>query len=193
MKIPSRLSMILLLMTVSMLSISTVLGQENNTICSTNSGIPTFAVITNGTEKSLKYYWIDENCNEVEYGTIDPGKTIVQPTYATHPWIVRMADTGTQVGDIIVTQSSEPAVAEVACSIMTDVQLDLTVVNQSQSTAELYWVDNECNETLYATLEAGQSVIQPTYQSHFWVLRDAQTGEILSRTRAAALIAPASS
>jgi len=182
-----------LLSMVSVLSISTVTAQDAQIICSKPSDVATFVVITNGTEQQLNYYWIDENCKQHEYGTIDPGKTVVQPTYTTHAWIVGTTVTGNRVGEQIVPQSAEPLLAEMACSLTTDVQLDLTVVNQSQSAANLYWVDQLCNEVLYATLEAGQTVVQPTYQGHVWVLRNALTGELLTRTRANALIAHPSS
>lgn len=193
MKFFSRLAIIGFLTMILILSFSAVAAQDDSIICSKSSDISTFVVITNGTQQQLKYYWIDENCKQHEYGTIDPGKTAVQPTYATHAWIVGTAVTGNRVGEILVPQSAEPLVAEMACSLMSNVPLNFTVVNQSSSTANLYWVDELCNEIPYATLEAGQSLVQPTYQGHVWVLRDAQTGKLLTRTRANALVAPAAS
>lgn len=37
---------------------------------------------------------------------------------------------------------------------------------------ELWWIDGAGTLVNYATISTGQTVVQPTYDTHNWVLRD---------------------
>ena len=66
-----------------------------------------------------------------------------------------------------------------ACSINDDVSVNVTFVNNSDKTIDVYGVDYECNEQPYATLAPGDSYVQGTFATYPWVFIDAKTGEVL--------------
>ena len=61
--------------------------------------------------------------------------------------------------------------------------VNVTFVNNSDKTIDVYGVDYECNQQLYATLAPrgteGDSHVQGTFATHPWVFIDAETGEVL--------------
>lgn len=57
--------------------------------------------------------------------------------------------------------------------------MNVTFVNNSDKTIDVYWVDYKCNKQLYATLPPGDSYVQGTFATHTWVFIDAETGEVL--------------
>lgn len=68
------------------------------------------------------------------------------------------------------------------CSVDGGAAVAVTFENASARTVSLYWVDQGCGETLYASLVPGATHDQPTYVGHAWRLRagDADpTGEVL--------------
>ncbi|HEX5839419.1 MAG TPA: hypothetical protein VFY26_16400 [Anaerolineales bacterium] len=66
-----------------------------------------------------------------------------------------------------------------ACSISSDVGVNLTFTNNSDSIVDVYWIDYNCEKQLYGTLEPGGSYQQGTYATHPWVFVDAETGDTL--------------
>lgn len=61
--------------------------------CSVKGTTPTNITFTNDSERTLRIYWIDYNCKETFYNTLPPGQSYTQPTFVTHPWSVRDANT----------------------------------------------------------------------------------------------------
>jgi hypothetical protein len=70
------------------------------------------------------------------------------------------------------SSGSEPAVVAVT----------LTVVNNTDTAATLYWVNPQGELKRYATVEPQQSYDQPTYSTHQWVAVFAGSGEQLTFT-----------
>ena len=67
-----------------------------------------------------------------------------------------------------------------ACSISSTALINMTFVNNTGSTIDIYWVDFNCNEVLYfASVSDGQSVPQSTFPTHPWLARDSKTGDLL--------------
>ncbi|MCM2562381.1 Hint domain-containing protein [Lutimaribacter sp. EGI FJ00015] len=48
----------------------------------------------------------------------------------------------------------------------------LTVTNQADAPIELWWIDGEGTLQFYATIQPGDTHVQPTFTDHNWVLRD---------------------
>ncbi len=55
----------------------------------------------NSLQESVNVFWVDYNGKEIKYATLDPGKRFLQPTYITHPWIVRRTSDKRKVGFIV--------------------------------------------------------------------------------------------
>lgn len=56
---------------------------------SVDSRTETLFVVSNQTPSTVDLWWIDYCGREVFYASINPGGTHMQPSYATHPWVVR--------------------------------------------------------------------------------------------------------
>ncbi len=162
-------------------------AQSANPPCAVEDSVSTFVVFTNNTLHNLNFNWINYECTEELYATLEPGQSTVIQTFVTHPWIARRADTGAQVGEVVVPDSGLPLVHEAVCSLDGSIESPLTIVNSSDAPAKFYWVDQECNEIEYGTLAPGETFIQSTYDTHAWVLRSADTGELIGSAVATAL------
>ena len=55
---------------------------------SLNSDRRTELVLVNDGARPFTLYWLDFQGRRRAYATVAPGQTHVQPTYATHPWIL---------------------------------------------------------------------------------------------------------
>ncbi len=53
---------------------------------------------------------------------------------------------------------------------------DVTFRNKGTTTVEVWWVNFQCGETLYATLPAGAEYVQQTYKTHQWKFYEAPAG-----------------
>ena len=54
---------------------------------SIRSGTPTFIHFTNESQKTVAIFWVDYNGKRRCYSIIYPGKSTVQGTHLTHPWV----------------------------------------------------------------------------------------------------------
>eukprot|EP00174_Griffithsia_okiensis_P000792 GO256354.1.p1 GENE.GO256354.1~~GO256354.1.p1 ORF type:complete len:137 (+),score=6.64 GO256354.1:60-413(+) len=45
-------------------------------------------------EMTVAVYWINYNGREQKYNTLTPGRSYVQSTFVTHPWVLREVPTG---------------------------------------------------------------------------------------------------
>ena len=83
-----------------------------------------------------------------------------------------------------LTPATEPPVVPAAtpgqaCSVSSDVSVNITFENHSEKTVNVYWVDYDCNRAIYATLLPDGSYVQGTFATHPWVFVDAETGDVL--------------
>lgn len=56
---------------------------------SESSAIESYVLVSNTSKTPVELMWVDYKGEEVHYATIASGTTHVQPTYATHQWVVR--------------------------------------------------------------------------------------------------------
>lgn len=59
------------------------------------------------------------------------------------------------------------------------VETFVLVSNATGRTLDLGWIDYSGEERQYATIEAGETVIQPTYATHRWTVRDHDNDAVL--------------
>ncbi len=57
--------------------------------CSKDSTTATTILFINNSDSAVDLYWINQQCIEVRYANIEPGKEFLQQTFATHPWRLR--------------------------------------------------------------------------------------------------------
>lgn len=68
-------------------------------------------MFSNDTDAVMDLWWVDYVGKEVYYASISPGTTHMQPSYATHPWVVR--DHISQNPVLMLVAGSQPALAVV--------------------------------------------------------------------------------
>jgi len=57
-------------------------------------------------------------------------------------------------------------------SLSSGAATDLTVINSADGPINLWWIDGTGTLQYYATIQPGQTYVQPTFVDHNWVLRD---------------------
>lgn|GEM_PF-2512633 len=68
-----------------------------------------------------------------------------------------------------------------ACSTGDGEAASIQVVNQSNDTVDLYWVDGACALHFYQTAAPGGTITQSSYATHVWALVDQASGTELGR------------
>lgn len=71
----------------------------------------TFIMFSNDTDVVMDLWWVDYVGQEIYYASINPWTTHMQPSYATHPWVVR--DHISQNPVLMLVAGSQPALAVV--------------------------------------------------------------------------------
>jgi len=148
----------------------------------------------NKSAQASDYYWVDFDGKEQKYGTIEASASVVQDTYFTHPWIVRgqfghivliYIPTETAKQTITISVDAVALAQKYALtsypqlkSLHFDTEIMINFENGSSVPLDYYWVDYDGREQKYGTIEAGATIIQPTYFTHPWIGRD-QSGNIV--------------
>lgn len=84
------------------------LGLEPDRTDRTRSGGPaTTLFVVNATDGSVELFWLDHSGNARSYGTVEPGGTKQQGTYAGHSWRIQTED-GESLG--VYTPTEQPGV-----------------------------------------------------------------------------------
>lgn len=78
---------------------------------SVNSQTETFVMFSNESDSVVDLCWVDYIGNEIYYASISPGTAHMQPSYATHPWVVR--DHISQNPILFMVAGSQPSLAVV--------------------------------------------------------------------------------
>jgi VHL beta domain len=73
-------------------------------LCSGN-GNPVDLTFSNTGVVPIELFWVDYDCQELSYGTVNPGATLFMPTYSSHVWIMRDFE-GNFVGEYITTEEA---------------------------------------------------------------------------------------
>lgn len=62
--------------------------QAETAVFSVRGDKPTTIVFTNSGNRVLRIFWIDYSGARKWYANISPGERHIQPTFASHPWVV---------------------------------------------------------------------------------------------------------
>lgn len=68
-------------------------------VCSQNGGAAIIARFASAHPQAVDVFWVDARCTEQPYGTLEPGASKDQGTFAGHPWRFRDARTRAVVLD----------------------------------------------------------------------------------------------
>ena len=58
-------------------------------------------------------------------------------------------------------------------SVTNGTATNLTIINSADGPIELWWIDGSGIQQFYATIQPGDTYVQPTFEDHNWLLRDA--------------------
>lgn len=76
---------------------------------SINSSTPYKLAVTNKTGGDIQVIWLDYDGKEVLYDTLASGKTYNVDTYATHPWVMRDAESKKNLARLVGDSSTNLA------------------------------------------------------------------------------------
>lgn len=54
----------------------------------------TLTFINGFTDRSVRTWWVNQSCDEIDYGEVLPQSSRLQGSFLLHPWRVRDAQTG---------------------------------------------------------------------------------------------------
>jgi hypothetical protein len=77
-----------LLLTVSSVAMAEEDCQSERSIKSADSDKETKVQFKNASKSKIKIYWINYDGKREFYSDVNPGRSYVQDTYMTHPWVV---------------------------------------------------------------------------------------------------------
>jgi hypothetical protein len=82
---------------------------------SIEGSIPTFIRFDNYMKETVNLYWLNYEAERVFYASLQPGRSLLQQTYVTHPWVVTKKSTGAQPEQCVAIfqPASDPGVAEI--------------------------------------------------------------------------------
>jgi hypothetical protein len=68
-----------------------------------------------------------------------------------------------------------------SCSVSWNTTTTLKIENNHDKYIDVYWMNYQCKEQLYSTVPPGGTLIQPTFVSHPWRIRENGSGKILKQ------------
>jgi len=80
-------------------------------LSSKQGSVSTSVTFINNSSRTIRTYWLNYNGRRVYYAEVEPGKSYVQQTYYTHPWVITNDPSGNCVS--LFLPSKEPGVAVV--------------------------------------------------------------------------------
>ncbi|GAB4232310.1 MAG: hypothetical protein Kow0049_15200 [Stanieria sp.] len=90
---------------VNLIFLPTNINAQENT-CSVESNTPTQITFTNNTANPVNLYWVNYECQEVQYQTIQPQASYTQDTFVSHPWRIRDSQTGELLKEFTPTSAT---------------------------------------------------------------------------------------
>jgi hypothetical protein len=70
------------------------------TVCSVGADASASLVVQNNCTQNVDLWWVSYQCSEAFYSTIQAGAAVVQPSFASHPWRLRLPDAGPVIKEI---------------------------------------------------------------------------------------------
>jgi hypothetical protein len=82
---------------------------------SMEGSISTFIRFDNYSPEAVNLYWLNYDGVRVYYATVGTGRSLLQQTYVTHPWVVTRKDAGSGTDECVAIfqPTSDPGVAEI--------------------------------------------------------------------------------
>ena len=152
-----------------------------NPACTPNAQTDAITLtFVNYTSRPVALYWVGYDCKQQKYATLKPGDSVDQPTYVGHHWLVRDDAADLNLMDFAASDATNMIVPigvlfvspGDTCSSNSSTALNYTFVNTTSRAVDVVWVDQNCKEQTYTTLDAGQTYNQQTYEGHVWRLYD---------------------
>ncbi|KAJ3110984.1 hypothetical protein HDU96_006113, partial [Phlyctochytrium bullatum] len=147
------------------------------TIRSSDAGPETTLTFVNKTSSTLNIFWIDNNGKATKYHSVEPNRSVEQPTYTNHAWEIVNASTSESLATHLAqitpqTLTVRPNAPLAIAPVKTEhdgPETFIKFINASSSTIEVFWVDRKGKETSYRTLAPrSPSQTQQTYTGHAW-------------------------
>jgi len=143
---------------------------------SSNGTFPVNIKFINNHSASVDIVWSSYQGEDIKYNTLEYGESYEQPSFATHPWKIVEAETGTVLKIFVahVGQTSYDVEAVDLSSRHSQNPCTIYFVNNLPPGhyVEVRWVNFEGEEIPYCTLSSGQSYVQQSYLTHPWKLYD---------------------
>lgn len=100
---------------VSFKKLSPLPDCEEKQLRSLDGSVSTYIRFDNYLAQEVSLYWLNYEGVRVYYASLQPGRSLLQQTYVTHPWVVTKKGTGagTEQCVAIFQPTSEPGVAEI--------------------------------------------------------------------------------
>jgi hypothetical protein len=70
------------------------------TVCAMSADASANLVIQNNCAEGVDLWWVGYQCSEVFYSTIQSGAALMQPSFVSHPWRLRLPDAGPVIKQI---------------------------------------------------------------------------------------------
>ncbi|MEZ5535325.1 MAG: hypothetical protein R3F02_06835 [Thiolinea sp.] len=135
----------------------------------------------NTTPLTVKVFWLDDNNTEHEYARLQTFSSYTQQTYAGHQWVVRDDFSGQLIAT--TTAESTPGVFNIDIgnirSAAAGSAVTIGFTNKTPLAVALFWIDGDGAEKPYANLRPGETVQQPTYAGHPWLVRSINGGQLI--------------
>lgn len=91
----------------------TRLMASSQRVCAQSSYAPAVNVqFQNTTNEVMDVYWVNFDCEEVLYFSLTPGQSLTQPSYITHPWVIRAAYTGEPAACVVTDGAGTVRIGE---------------------------------------------------------------------------------
>jgi hypothetical protein len=151
--------------------------------CTVNTGAAGPVTFVNNVNEPVRVNWIGYDCVEKTYTTLQPGTSLVQPTYTGHLWIVRRATNNSALTDArpALPNGIITAAGDGICS-NGDVQVQWSLRNSTATALEIYYLDPQCKEVSYGAIAAGGTRPFTSYVGHRWRLKVAGTDRVVGET-----------
>jgi hypothetical protein len=149
--------------------------------CTVNSGAAGPVTFVNNTSMPVNVNWIGYDCGEKTYATLQPGTSLVQPTYTGHLWIMRQVSDNKPLTDKrpVVANGLVAPVGNGVCSPATGPAVKWGLKNASATALDLYWLNDKCQEVSYGRIAAGATRPQDSFVGHRWRLKVAGTEKVV--------------
>jgi hypothetical protein len=100
---------------VSFKKLSPLANCDDEQLRSLEGSVQTYIRFDNYLSEAVNLYWLNYEGVRVLYASLQPGRSLLQQTYVTHPWVVTKKDVGSGAEECVAIfqPANEPGVAEI--------------------------------------------------------------------------------